>query len=46
MNVHVVDELTGVHHPDPPAIDMPVQVFYDDIATDDGNVALVGWQPA
>ena len=34
------------HHPDPPAIDMPVQVFYDDIATDDGNVALVGWQPA
>ena len=33
------------HHPDPPVIDMPVQVFYDDIATDDGNVALVGWQP-
>ena len=34
------------HHVDPPAIDMQVQVFYDDIPTDDGNVALVGWQPA
>jgi uncharacterized OB-fold protein len=33
------------HAESPPAIDMQVQVFYDDIATDNGTVALVGWQP-